>query len=309
MTAALATPGGRHGVLLLDKPVGYSSTQALARAKRFLRAAKAGHTGTLDPFATGLLPLVFGEATKFSRFLIDSRKAYEATLALGMETTTGDPEGQVIARADPETSLERIDAVLESFVGSHDQMPPMHSAVRVQGRRLYDYARAGEEIERAARRVRIEYIDRRFLRGHELGIAVACSKGTYIRALAMDIGRALGCGASLVALRRTEVGPFRLEQAMPLERLEADPEGAARALLPVDVLVAGLPRLDPDDEGARRFAHGQAIEFHGVGQGTELGVFGPGGRFLGVGRAGKDGRVAPLRLMAGGNEPKRPDFA
>lgn len=294
-----ADSGACDGVLLLDKPVGYSSTQALARAKRFIGAAKAGHTGTLDPFATGLLPLVFGEATKFSRFLLDSRKVYDATLALGVETTTGDPEGEVVARRDPGAALERIDEVLAAFVGGHDQMPPMHSAVRIQGRRLYEYARKGEEIGRAARRVEIEYIRRLFLRGHELGIAVACSKGTYIRALAMDIGRALGCGASLVGLRRTEVGPFRLEDALALDAVERDPAAARARLMAVDVLVAGLPRVEPPAEQAARFAHGQPIACAGVDEGAELGVFAPGGRFLGVGLAQAGGRVAPLRLMSG----------
>lgn len=287
-----------HGVLLLDKPAGYTSARAMARAKRFLAAAKAGHTGTLDPFATGLLPLVFGEATKFSRFLLDSRKAYEATLALGLETTTGDPEGEVVRDVPGQVPSEAIDAALAGFVGSHDQLPPMHSAVRVGGKRLYEYARAGEEIGRAPRRVRIESLRRIGLDGRELRVAVACSKGTYIRALAMDIGGALGCGASLVALKRTEVGPFRLADALGLEAIEADPEGARRRLLPVDVLVASLPRVEPPAEEARRFAQGQAIPGAPRDGAAELGVFSPGGRFLGVGRAQPDGRVAPLRLMS-----------
>lgn len=294
-----AAAPGCQGVLLLDKPPGYTSTRALARARRLIGAAKAGHTGTLDPFATGLLPLVFGEATKFSRFLLDSRKAYEATLALGVETTTGDPEGEVIVRRDAEPAFARIDEVLARFVGTHDQTPPMHSAVRIQGRRLYEYARAGEEVARDTRRVEIEHIRRLFLRGNELGIAVACSKGTYIRALAMDIGRALGCGASLVGLRRTGVGPFRLTEAITLEGVERDPAAARERLLPIDVLVAGLPRVEPPAEQAARFAQGQPIACGTASGGAELGVFAPGGRFLGVGRAQDDGRLAPLRLMAG----------
>src|SRR6478609_6072278 len=200
-----AVAPGPCGVLLLDKPAGYSSTQAMARAKRMLAASKAGHTGTLDPFATGLLPIAFGEATKFSRFLIDAPKAYLATLVLGEETPTGDIEGEVVARAEPETDPARIDRALETFRGRQEQRPPMHSAVRVNGRRLYDYARAGEEVERPL-----------------LTIAVRCSKGTYIRTLAMDIGRALGCGAHLRALRRTATGPFVLEQAVSLAQLEED---------------------------------------------------------------------------------------
>lgn len=303
--ASRGPPVPCHGVLLLDKPAGYSSTQALARAKRFLKAEKAGHTGTLDPFATGLLPLVFGEATKFARFLIDARKAYDATLALGLETTTGDPEGAVVARRDPVDDAARIDAVLASFVGRQEQTPPMHSALHVNGRRLYDYARAGEEVPRAPRAIEIASLRRLFLRDGALGIAVACSKGTYIRSLAMDIGRALGCGASLAALRRTAVGPFRLEDAVPLGEVEGDPAAARARLLPPEALVAGLPRLDASPEDARRFAHGQPIGCE-ADPDAELALFAPGGRFLGVGLAVAGGRVAPLRLVAGGNEPGCP---
>jgi tRNA pseudouridine55 synthase len=276
------------GVLLLDKPAGYSSTQAVARAKRFLRAEKAGHTGTLDPFATGLLPVVFGEATKFSRFLIDARKAYDAVLALGIETTTGDPEGAVIARREAPSDLA------------------MHSALHVNGKRLYEYARAGEEVERASRAIEIESLERRFLRDGELGIRVACSKGTYIRSLAMDIGKALGCGGSLVALRRTGVGPFRLDDAIPLARLEEDPEGVRAALLPPEALVAGLPRLEATPEEARRISQGQPIGCEGVSPEAEMALFAADGRFLGVGLAGPGGMVAPMRLVASRNDPGCP---
>lgn len=287
------------GVLLLDKPAGYSSTQALARAKRFLGAAKAGHTGTLDPFATGLLPLVFGEGTKFSRFLIDARKSYEAVLALGVETTSGDPEGEVVARAEPVTDPARVDDVLARFLGAQEQVPPMHSALHVNGRRLYEYARAGETVDRAPRAIEIAAIRRLFLRGGELGIAVSCSKGTYIRTLAMDIGRALGCGASLTALRRTAVGPFRLEEAWTLEAVERDPDQARAAMHPPEVLVAGLPRIEPAADDAARFSQGQPIPFAGGAPVPgEAAVFGPEGRFLGVARVEPDGRAAPLRLMA-----------
>ena len=304
-----ARAGGPDGVLLLDKPAGYSSTRALARARRLLGAPKAGHTGTLDPFATGLLPLAFGEATKFSRFLIDARKAYEATLRLGWETSTGDPEGEVIARSEVHVSEEGIDAVLRGFEGPQDQLPPMHSALHVNGRRLYEYARAGEEVERAPRRIEIHEIRRTFLRGDLLGIAVACSKGTYIRSLAADIGRVLGCGASLVGLRRTAAGEFRIEDAVTLETLEADPETGRRCLLPAEALVARLPRCDVDDEDARRFAHGQVIRLAQAGVPCETAIFGPGGRFLGVGRAVGDATMVPVRLMASPAQAKSPDFA
>lgn len=296
-----------EGVLLLDKPAGFSSTQALARAKRLLGARKGGHTGTLDPFATGLLPLVFGEATKFSRFLLDSRKSYDAVLALGLETASGDPEGEVTACREASVSPARIDEVLASFLGPQRQVPPMHSAVHVNGRRLYEYARAGEEVERAPREIEIHSLRRTGLEGARLCIAVECSKGTYIRALAMDIGRALGCGASLTALRRTSVGPFRLEDATTLEAIERDPRAARQGLMPAEALVAGLARLDATAEEAKRFGNGQPIGAQGVHQGAEVAVFDPAGRFLGVGVAREAALLAPLRLMAR-SDPDAPDL-
>jgi tRNA pseudouridine55 synthase len=241
---------------------------------------------------------VFGEATKFSRFLIDARKSYEAVLALGVETTSGDPEGEVVARREPVTDPHRIDEVLARFLGAQEQVPPMHSALHVNGRRLYDYARAGEAVERTPRRIEIDAIRRIFLRPGELGIAVACSKGTYIRVLAMDIGRALGCGASLTQLRRTSVGPFRLEEAWTLEAVERDPEGARAVLRPPETLVVGLPRIDAAADEAERFSQGQAIAGATVQEGSEAAVFGPAGRFLGVGLVEADGRLAPRRLVA-----------
>jgi tRNA pseudouridine55 synthase len=286
------------GLLLLDKPAGFSSTQALARAKRFLGSRKGGHTGTLDPFATGLLPLVFGEATKFSRFLIDAEKSYLATLRLGMESSTGDTEGEIVARGAVDVDDAAIARVLARFLGPQEQTPPMHSAVRIDGRRLYEHARAGREIERAARAVEIRELRACSREGDDLTLAVACSKGTYVRTLAADIGRALGCGAYLVALRRTAVGALRLEDAVTLDRLErAGTEGARGLLRPLEVLVAGLPRWDSPAEGARRFIHGQVVEYPGRA-GDEIAVFGPEGRFIGVGRCETDGRLAPLRLLA-----------
>ena len=296
-----------EGVLLLDKPPGYSSTQALARAKRLLGARKGGHTGTLDPFATGLLPLVFGEATKFSRFLIDARKSYDATLALGLETMSGDPEGEVLARREAAVSPARVDEVLASFLGRQRQTPPMHSALHVNGRRLYEYARAGEEVERKPREIEIHSIRRLALEGASLSIAVECSKGTYIRALAMDVGRALGCGASLTGLRRTSVGPLRVEDATTLPAIEANPQKARLRLLPPEALVAGLARLEASPAEAKRFGHGQAIAAGPGVEGEEIGVFDAAGRFLGVGLAQAGGILAPLRLMAR-NDPDAPDL-
>ncbi len=299
--------GGPDGVLLLDKPAGITSTRALAKAKRLLGSLKGGHTGTLDPFATGLLPLVFGEATKFSRFLLDSEKSYDATLRLGEVTPTGDTESDVETRSDVRVDDVAIDAVLQSLMGVQSQIPPMHSAVRVAGRRLYDYERSGEEVDRPARTVEILELLRLARGGNDVDVRVRCTKGTYVRTLAKDIGERLGCGAHLVALRRTGVGGFVLGHAVDFEALERDGVEAARArLLVPEVLVASLARLDASDDEAARFGHGQEIAGPG-GQGTEVAVFGPKGRFLGVGTRVGQGRLAPLRLMSG-VDAKPPDL-
>src|SRR4051812_14092304 len=296
MAGARAEP---CGVLLLDKPEGFSSTQALGRARRLLAAPKAGHTGTLDPFATGLLPLAFGEATKFARFLIDAPKSYDATLVLGEETATGDTEGEVIARREVDVTPARIDTVLATFLGPQEQTPPMHSAVRVNGKRLYEYARAGKEIERPVRRIEITHLARVALSGTRLTVHVSCTKGTYIRTLAMDIGRALGCGAHLCALRRTATGPFHLEQACTLADLERDGVEAARArLLRMEVLVAGLPRAELTEDAGRRFQHGQVVPYAAAGEGTEWALFVPGGGFLGIARAARAGVLVPERVVS-----------
>ena len=301
-------PTHPDGVLLLDKPAGITSTQALAKAKRILGARKAGHTGTLDPFATGLLPLVFGEGTKFARFLIDAPKGYRATLRLGVETTTGDTEGTELVRLPINVDETLIDDVLRRFIGVGEQIPPMHSAVRVDGRRLYELARKGVEIERVARRIEIMDLRRESFASDELVVSVTCSKGTYIRTLARDLGRSLGCGAYLTALRRTAVGGFALDQASTLEELAADAAARTR-LLPVEVLVAGVPRWECDNEGARRFSQGQEIDGPDLPEGTELAVFGPAGRLVGVGRMAQARRLAPLRLMSPCAERESPDFA
>src|SRR5258706_7440514 len=236
-----ATPAG---VLLLDKPAGITSTRALAAAKRVLAAAKGGHTGTLDPFATALLPLVCGEATKFSRFLIDSTKAYEATLSLGEETPTGDPESPVPRCSGEVPILVKIDEVLRTFEGVQHQVPPMHSALHVGGRRLYEYAREGVEVAREPRSIEILELKRLGLEGNKLVVSVRCSKGTYVRVLAADIGRGLGCGAYLTALRRTQVGPFSLQSAVASAELEAGGGEWGRAPLPpLPPAVSELSRL------------------------------------------------------------------
>ncbi|MDE1949684.1 MAG: tRNA pseudouridine(55) synthase TruB, partial [Burkholderiales bacterium] len=224
-----------HGVLLLDKPLGWTSNDALQKAKGLLRAEKGGHTGTLDPLATGLLPLCFGAATKFSQVSLDADKRYRATLRLGQRTSTADGEGEVIEEHAVAADAAAIEAALALFRGPIEQLPPMHSALKHQGRALYEYARAGVEVERAPRAVTIHALDIVRWQSPTLVIDVCCSKGTYIRSLAEDIGRALGCGAHLAALRRTGSGALGLEAAITIEALaEIDESDRAARLLPVD---------------------------------------------------------------------------
>ena len=246
-----------HGVLLLDKPLGLSSNDALQKAKRLYRAEKAGHTGTLDPLATGLLPLCFGAATKFSQVSLDADKAYRATLALGVTTSTGDAEGELLQQRAVNVDRAQIEAACRRFVGPIEQVPPMHSALKHEGRALYEYARAGVEIERAARSVTIHAIDIVECQADALVIDVRCSKGTYIRTLAADIGEALGCGAHLSALRRTASGPLSLADAHTLEHLSQMSEAERDALLlPADTLLADWPEVALDAAEAGRFLSG-----------------------------------------------------
>ena len=246
-----------HGVLLLDKPIGLSSNDALQKAKRLFNAEKAGHTGTLDPLASGLLPLCFGAATKFSQVSLDADKRYTAALHLGVTTTTGDLEGDVVERRDVTADRAAIDAVLARFTGAIDQLPPMHSALKHQGRALYEYARLGLEVERASRRVTIHQIALIEWQEHKLVLDVLCSKGTYVRTLAEDIGAALGCGAHLSALRRTASGPLTIDAAITLDALAAlsDAERAA-CLLPPDALLADWPEHRLPAHEAARFLTG-----------------------------------------------------
>ena len=246
-----------HGVLLLDKPLGLSSNDALQKAKWLLRAEKAGHTGTLDPVATGLLPLCFGAATKFSQVSLDADKTYVATLKLGVTTTTADGEGEVVKTRPVEVDAAKVLAAIQAFTGAIDQMPPMHSALKHEGKALYEYARQGIEIERQTRRITIHSITvlgaERGENGDQLRLAVHCSKGTYIRTLAEDIGEMLGCGAHLSALRRTASGPVSVDNAVTLDALAAMTETEREALLrPPDSLLADWPAVQlPLDEAAR----------------------------------------------------------
>lgn len=242
-----------HGVLLLDKPLGWTSNDALQKAKGILRAEKGGHTGTLDPLATGLLPLCFGAATKFSQASLDADKQYRATLQLGQRTSTGDREGELIETREVAVDRAAIEAACRQFTGAIEQTPPMHSALKHEGRALYDYARAGIEVERAPRAVIIHRIEIVEQQGSTLVLDVSCSKGTYVRTLAEDIGAALGCGAHLAALCRTASGALRLQDAITIDTLAAlsEPEREAR-LLPPDVLVSQWPQVQlPQDEAGR----------------------------------------------------------
>ena len=248
-----------HGVLLLDKPLGLSSNQALQKAKWLLRAEKAGHTGTLDPAATGLLPLCFGAATKFSQVSLDADKVYTAHVRLGVTTDTGDAEGRVVQQAEVDLDRQRLDAVLERFRGDIDQVPPMHSALKHEGRPLYTYAREGVTLDRAPRRVRILQLQADWSQQdpQRLVLHVRCSKGTYIRTLAEDIGAALGCGASLTALRRLGSGPLHIDGAVSLDALERMDETARQAcLLPADAMLHEWPAVELGPSEAARFLSG-----------------------------------------------------
>jgi tRNA pseudouridine55 synthase len=288
------------GVLLLDKPLGISSQTAVTRAKHLLLAAKAGHTGTLDPMASGLLPVCFGEATKFSQILLNSDKTYAATIRLGMSTTTGDMEGNVTRSVIVRVTREEVESVLERFVGDIMQTPPMYSAIKHAGRPLYHYARAGKAVHRSPRPVSIADLDLVELNGDVLSITVRCGKGTYVRVLAEDIGEALGCGACLAALKRTAVGGFQLsEGAITLEALQAvEPAARPGWLMPVDSLVASLPRIDLDPSQVRQIVTGREIEGHGMPVAGLTRVYGPDRDFLGVAEVQASGRIVPQRLMA-----------
>lgn len=286
------------GVLLLDKPVGLSSNIALQKAKRLYRAEKAGHTGTLDPFATGLLPLCLGEATKFSQFLLDADKEYLAEVKFGVRTSSGDPEGDVIAERPVCLGRSDVQAALAGFMGEIEQVPPMHSALKHGGRPLYEYARKGIEIERKARRVVVHALEIISFSGDVCTLRLHSGKGFYVRALADDLGEVLGCGAHLQALRRTGAGPFRIEQAQTLEGLaELDEAARDSCLMPADIMVEALTPLPLDLEAAWQICHGQPIWLPKLSVGQQYRLYAPDGRFLGVGEVNQDGKVAPRRLV------------
>ncbi len=285
-----------NGILLLDKPAGCSSNHALQQARRLLDARKAGHTGTLDPFATGLLPLVFGEATKFSRFMLDSSKAYRAVAELGRATTTGDVEGETRQQqAVPKLDPQSVEQALEQFRGDIQQIPPMYSALKQQGKRLYELARQGVEVEREPRDVCIHSLELVDQGADWLELQVYCSKGTYIRTLVEDLAEALGTVACTRSLRRTRVGGFDLDQAVTLEQLEAtdDREGL---LLPLDAGLQDLPAMTLEAVSAQTMVHGQPVSV-ALEDAEAIRLYDPKGVFIGVGRS-RNGTLTAQRLVA-----------
>ena len=301
-------PRGRNinGILLLDKPAGLTSNESLQKVKQIFNARKAGHTGSLDKMATGLLPICFGDATKFTSFLLESDKSYHAIFQLGMETTTGDALGEVTNKSDiPEFTMAQIEQVLGKFKGQIEQVPPMYSALKKDGKRLYELAYQGIEIEREPRPITI--YDIRFL-AHErdtLELEIDCSKGTYIRTLAEDIGRELGCGAHVAALRRIGAGPFSDKQMVGITELEelAGQGFAAldEKLLGIDAALVNLPAVELVASVAEYLCDGQAVVVPHAPTSGLLRIYSERGLFIGIGEVLEDGRVAPRRLVTHAN--------
>jgi len=290
-----------QGILLLDKPVGITSNHALQRVKRLYNAQKAGHTGSLDPLADGLLPLCFGGATKISAFLLDADKRYWVRVRLGETTTTQDGEGEILERRPTDGVTEdRLRQVVEGFVGEIEQVPPMYSALKHQGERLYKLAREGVEVEREARAVTIHSIEIGVVELPEFELDVRCSKGTYVRTLAADIGEALGCGAHVTALRRTGVGPYRAEQMVTMEAIQAAAEQGQEALdallLPVDSALGDWPEVRLTPDSAFYMRQGQPVLAPRAPSSGMVRMYDAGG-FIGIGEVLDDGRIAPRRML------------
>jgi tRNA pseudouridine55 synthase len=291
-----------HGVLLLDKPVGVTSNTALQQLKRLFNARKAGHTGSLDKPASGLLPLCFGEATKFSSYLLDSDKTYVATCKLGVTTTTADASGEVIEKfAVPRLSGRELEKILARFRGDISQVPPMHSALKQDGQPLYKLAYQGREVERNPRQVTVYSLKLLDLRNDEFDIEVHCSKGTYIRTLVEDIGKAVGCGAYVLSLRRVAVGPYNISAAVTIEHLrqlsEAGEAHLNDQLLPVDSMLGHFPEIEMNEILAFYLRRGQAVMVTGAPT-SGLVRIRFNGEFIGIGEVQEDGRIAPKRLLS-----------
>ena len=288
------------GILVLDKPAGETSNRSLQRVKRLLDAAKAGHTGSLDPLATGVLPLCFGEATKVSQFLLDADKSYRATIRLGIKTASGDSQAPVISTSDTPVSLAQLEAGLAAFRGRITQVPSMYSALKHQGVPLYKLARKGTEVVRKVRHVTIHDLRLLEFRGTELEVEVDCTKGTYIRCIADDLGDRLGVGAHITALRRLKSGPFLLDQAMSMTALEAaasaGPQAIDQYLQPADLAVAHLPAVELPATAAASIRQGQLINAPDSLFAGTIRLY-EGDRFFGIGEVLEDGRLGPIRLM------------
>ncbi len=289
------------GILLLDKPLGISSNKALQEARSIFRANKAGHTGSLDPLATGLLPICFGEATKYSSFLLDSSKTYHAHCRLGITTSTGDAEGEIISQRPVKVSRRQLDRVIEQFRGSIEQVPPMYSAVKHQGERLYKLARQGLEVERQSRQVEIYRLQVLDFSDARLELDIHCSKGTYIRSLVEDIGEALGCGASLSGLRRSGVQPFWDEKSYTLDELRAieqdDRQNLDDCLLPVAAALGDWPEIELTPDMSFYLLQGQPVQVPKAPTEGLVRLVDPEKGFIGAGTILPDGRVAPKRMM------------
>lgn len=290
------------GVLIFDKPLGMTSNAALQKVRWLFNASKGGHTGSLDPLASGVLPLCLGEATKFSQYLLDADKAYVTEARLGMTTTTGDAEGDVLEMRPVEVKLADVEALLPRFTGEILQVPPMYSALKHDGQPLYKLARAGEVVERKARSVTIQRLEILGLEKDRLRLEVHCSKGTYIRTLVEDLGAALGCGAHVSELRRIQAGPFGIDQAITLEHLEAlHAEGGTEALdallLPSDSGLEDWPVVSLTEQSTYYLNHGQAVRVPGSPAFGMVRLRDHQGRFMGIGEMTDDARVAPKRLL------------
>jgi tRNA pseudouridine55 synthase len=286
-----------HGILLLDKWLGVSSNQALQEVKRLLNAAKAGHTGSLDPLATGLLPLCFGEATKVSGMMLDDDKRYRVVIRLGVLTDTGDAEGAVLeTKPVPEITQAMLDACLQCFTGEIDQVPPMYSALKLNGKKLYELAREGKTVERKARRIAIYELKQLDFAGDRLTLEVFCSKGTYIRSLAEDIGTHFGCGATVAELRRLQAGVFHIDDAFTIEHLRTmDEKQLESLLLKADAPIQTMPAVELQDLDAGKIRNGQAVRAE-TSQPGQVRLY-HAGAFLGLGEMRMDGKLVPCRLF------------
>jgi len=297
-----------NGVILLDKPTGISSNDALQKVKRIYFAEKAGHTGALDPLATGMLPICLGEATKFSQFLLDSDKRYRVIAKLGERTDTSDSDGEVVETRPIDVNLEKLEACIDKFRGESDQVPSMFSALKYQGKPLYEYARQGIEVPRESRKITVYEIVLHRFEGDEVEMEVHCSKGTYIRTIVDDLGEMLGCGAHVTMLRRTGVAKYPYEKMVTLEQLNELLEQAHRdevapkelldpLLLPMDTAVEDLPEVNLNAELTNLVQHGMPVQVLGAPEGTLRMTSGEEKLFIGVAELNDDGKVAPKRLV------------